>query len=273
MDERNRLINGRFLHNLNGWTSSGATYNAGDGDEHYGVVVLPVGAFVERAFAVPQARGYSLHLAVKPVTADLSPGQAQAQISDGDGDLVATKDLSGAADTWTELTFTLGLAPGTTYTLRISNVSAAAEIKVDDVWLWWAPKTRAQLAAEVHAKLGRLASGLSTTPSGTLTEGSYTYAVDAGLRTVGAIDPETDTPDVRWLEANLLDTALDAIEKEMLERLQRDYAVEVDVQIGPRRESLSQVNQALSKLTGTGDKQSGGMGSGKIVVRKLHYER
>lgn len=271
--DRNHLANGRFLHNLNNWTASGASYSAGDGDEHYGVAVLATGGgYVEQSFSVASARGYSLHLAVKAVGAELSAGQATLRIQDGDGNILGTTNLTGTADTWTEQTPTFGLAPGTSYTLRITNVSAAGDVKVDDVWLWWAPKTRAQLAAEVHTRLGRLATerSLSTTPAGALSEGDYTYAVDAGLRSVGAIDPETDLPDVRWLEAASLDIAMDAIEREMLKRLARDYAVVVDTQVGQRRESLSQINKAIQGLTGAGERQ-GGQG-GRVVMRRLRHE-
>lgn len=267
---RNHLANGRFVHNLDGWTASGATYAASDGDEHYGMAVLATGGgYVEQVFSVPKARGYSVHVAVKGA---LSAGQATLRIQDDQGNTLASQNLSGAADSWTEQTFIFGLAPGS-YTLRITNVSAAGQVKIDDAWLWWLPKTRAQLAAEVHARLARLASNrsLSTTPVGALTEGDYTYAVDAGLRSVGAIDPETDLPDARWLEAASLDVAMDAIEREMLKRLQRDYAVEVDTQVGPRRESLSQVNKALESLTGASSDRRGGTG-GRIVQRKLRHE-
>jgi hypothetical protein len=272
-DQRNRLNNGRFLHNLDGWTASGASYSAGDGDDHYGVAVLSTGGdYIEQDFAVPHARLYSLHLAVKAVGSSLSAGQATLRITDGNGNTVISQNLSGTGDAWTETTYTYGLAPGTTYTIRITNVSAAGDVKIDDVWLWWLPLTRAELASRVHTKLARLATerSLSTTPAGSLTEGSYTYGVDAGLRAVGAIDPETDLPDIRWLTANLVDTALDAIELEMLEQLQRDYAVEVDIRVGPRAESLSQTSKALEKLTG-GEGKQGGAG-GRIVQRKLTYE-
>jgi hypothetical protein len=273
-DERNRLVNGRFLHNLNNWTASNAVYSAGDGDDHYGVAVLSTGGgYIEQTLGVVNARSHSLHIAVKPVGGALSAGQATLRITDGDGNTVATQNLSGDADAWTESTYTFGLAPGTTYTVRITNVSAAGDVKIDDVWLWWVPKTRAQLATMVHTKLARLATdrSLSTTAAGALTEGSYTYAVDAGLRAVGAIDPETDLPDVRWLDASLLDTALDAIEKEILEQLQRDYAVEVDITMGPHSERLSQKHAALEKLTGAAG-SSQGSGGGRVVMRKLHYQ-
>jgi len=92
--------------------------------------------------------------------------------------------------------------------------------------------------------------------------------VDAGLRAVGAIDPETDLPDVRWLETANVDTALDEIEREMLERLQRYYATSVDVAVGSRKESLSQISAALASL---GKGGAGGRG-GRVIVRKLRHE-
>ena len=272
MSERNHLVNGRFLQSLDNWTASGATYLASDGDEHYGIAVLPTGGgYVEQTFAVPNARAYSFHIAVKAAGAALSAGQATARIQDGDGNTALTQNLTaGTQDTWIETTTALGLAPGTTYTLRLTNASAAGDVRLDDVWLWWVPLSRAELAARVHAKLDRLATAasFSTTPAGVLTEGSYTYAVDAGLRAVGAIDPETDTPDVRWLESAQVDTALDEIEREMLERLMRYYSTAVDTQVGSRRESLSQVSAALLALTGG----SAGGGGGRVVVRRLGHE-
>lgn len=269
--ERNYLANGRFLHNLDGWTASGAAYSAGDGDAHYGVAVLSTGGdCIEQDFAVPRARGYTLHVAVKAVGADLSGSQAVLSISDSEGNELPAQNLSGTADTWVENTVTLGLAPGTTYTLRITNVSATGDVRIDDVWAWWVPMTRDAMASQVHAKLARLATerSLSTAEVGALTEGDYTYAVDAGLRQIGALNPETDLPDVRYLEATLLDAVLDAIEREMLERLRRDYAVEVDISAGPHQESLSQIGKALAEMTdGVGSKSSGG----RVISRSLYY--
>lgn len=271
MGERNHLGNGRFLQNLDNWTSSGAAYLASDGDEHYGLCVLSTGGdYIEQTFSVPRARAYSFHIAVKAVGVALTAGQATARIQDGDGNTIVLLNLTaGTQDAWIETTTALGLAPGTTYTLRLTNVSAAGDVRIDDVWLWWVPLSRAELAARVHAKLDRLATAasFSVAPAGSLTEGSYTYAIDAGLRAVGAIDPETDAPDVRWLESASVDTALDEIEREMLERLQRYYSTAVDTKVGSRQESLSQVSAALRALTG-----GAGSGGGRVVVRKLHHE-
>lgn len=272
MSELSHLSNGRFLHNLDSWTASSATYSAGDGDDHYGMAVLTTGGgYVEQTFTVDRARSYSLHYSVKPVGSALSGSQATLRITDGSSNTVVSQNLSGSGDAWTETTSSFGLAPGTTYTLRFTNASAAGNVKLDDVWLWWVPVTRAQLASAVNAKLARLASqrSLSTVTSGANTEGDYTNAVDAGLRTAGAINPETDLPDIRYLTATQVDTALDAIELEMLERLYRDYAVDVDIQVGPRRESLSQTAAAIAKLTSAGGSTPS---ANRVVSRPLHYE-
>lgn len=272
--ERTWISNGRFLHDLAGWTASGAAYSPGDGDEHYGVAVLETGEYIEQTFAVPKARVYTLSLSVKGVGAVITAGQVTAAVLDNLGATVVSKQpVASAADTWVENQFTIGLAPGMTYTLRITNVSHA-EVRVDDVWLWDAPVTRNQLAVRVNTKLARLASqrSLTTTPQGALTEGDYTYAVDSGLRSLGAINPETGLVDVRYLDEQTIQAALDAVEREMLEQLQRDYAVEVDVQIGPRREQLSQVAKGIEAVLGIAREGQGKSGGGQVVVRKLRRE-
>ena len=270
MAERSRLVNGRFEHNLSGWTATGdAEYLASDGDDHYGVATLPtIGDTIEQDFSVSYTRTYTIHVSIKPGST-LSTGDAQVNVYDGDGTLVRTFDLSGSSGSWTENTLTIGLAPGAPYTFEVVNVDVANGIKVDDIWLWYVPYTRAELATRVDVKLGALADdrSLSTTPSGALTEGDYTYAVDAGLRSVGAVSEDTDLPDVRCLDAGSVDAALDAIEREMLERLQRDYAVQVDTTVGPHSESLSQIASSIGKMASAA--AGGEAGPGRVVVRKL----
>jgi len=267
MIERSHLSNGRFLQNLSNWTAVNAVYSAGDGDDHYGVAVLSVGGYIQQTFNVPRSRQYSIHLAVKGL---LTSSQAQLIITDGRGNTVKTVNLTGAEWSWTDNDITAELAPGTTYNFKLINNSASGAISVDDIWLWFVPMTRSAMAARVHAKLGRLASerSYSVTASGALTEGSYTYGVDAGLRSVGAINPETGTPDVRYLDEENIQTALDYIENEMVEQLQRDYSVEVDVRVGQRQESLSQISKILNETSAGGSSKSGG---GRIVQRKLTH--
>ena len=259
--EASYLSNGRFLHDLGNWTDSGASYSAGDGDEQYGVAALAIGGSVSQQFAVEGAKLYTIHLSIKAVGSTLSAGQATITITDGAGNTVVTQNLIGTADTWTEQTYTFGLAQGTTYTLTIRNVSAASQVKVDDVWLWYVPMTRAAVAARVHTKLGLLATDMSynTTSSGALTEGSYTYAIDTGLRQSGAIDPMTDEPDVRWMATTHIDSLLSVVEFAMLERLQRNYATMTDITVGQRSERLSQIASAIDKLKGAVSPQGTGI--------------
>lgn len=261
MTERSHLTNGRFLQNLDGWTlAGGAVYSAGDGDDHYGVANLPAGASISQTFSVPAARRYSLHLSVKTAAATI-------QLTDGNGNALPSLSASGSAGSWTETTHTIGLAPGATYTLTISNAGVST-IRIDDVWLWYVPKTRAELAAIVARKLATLASdaGLSTTSSGAQTEGSYTDAVDAGLRAVGALDDETDEIDIRALTSSLLDSCVQQIERAILEQLHAHYAVLVDTDEGPLRQKLSQIATAIKSL---GSGSAAAAGGRAVVVRAM----
>ncbi|MEM7344589.1 MAG: hypothetical protein AAF485_10125 [Chloroflexota bacterium] len=271
MTELNHLTNGRLLHDLDGWTASGAVYSAGDGDDHYGVAVLTVGDYIEQTFSVRGVRLHTLHFAVKCVGAALSGSQVALTVTDGSGNSVITINPTGSADTWLETSQAQGLAEGTTYTLRITNASAGGDIRLDDVWVWWVPVTRAGIAARVAAKLGRLASdrSLTTTASGALTEGDYTYAVDAGLRNVGAFNPSTGMVDVRYVDNGDLDAVIEATERYLLEQLQRDYSSEVDLRVGPRSESRSQKATAIADVLGQG--REGGA-PGTVVTRRMRYE-
>jgi hypothetical protein len=266
--DRSHLINGRFIQNLNGWTGAGgASYLASDGDEHYGLANLPVGASISQAFSVDNPRAFSLHIAAKSPSGALTAGQAVFTITDGQGNTVLTSDLVSGI-TWTETIYTLGLGPGATYTITLTNVSAPGDVRIDDVWLWFVPVTRTQIAARVHAKLGRIAQerSFSTVAAGLMTEGSYTYAIDAALGNVGAIDPETGNPDVRYLNDDNVQSVTESARHEMLEQLQSDYAVEVDTRTGPFSQSLSQKRAAITEMLGGGDASSSG---GGIIQRRM----
>lgn len=268
MSELNLLSNGRFLQNLANWTAANAVYNAGDGDDHYGVAILSTGGgYISQTFTVPRTRLFTFHVSVKAVGANLSSTQCQFLIKDGNGSIVITQNLTGTADTWTENTVEVGLATGTTYTYMVINNNATGNVKVDDIWIWYLPMTRANIAARVAEKLGSLAvdRALSTAPSGSKTEGDYTYAIDAALRNIGAINVETGVPDIRYLTEETLQLTIDEVEREMIEMLQRDYALEVDITVGQRRENLSQIGQALRNMAG------GSAKGGKVVMRKMTY--
>ena len=264
--ERNHLLNGRFEHDLDNWTAVSAVYSAGDGDDHYGVATISQNGYIEQDFSIDYTRLHSIHIAVKAATT-LTAGQLTLLITDSDGNTVTLQSLSGTAATWTENTIDVGLAAGSNFTIRITS-TLATDIKVDDIWLWHVAMTRAAIATRVHTKLGRLATERSynTTAAGALTEGSYTYAIDNALRKVDAIDEDTALPDIRWLDDSDLPTMLDTVEQEMIEQLQRDYAVEVDIRVGQRSESLSQISKSLSEMT-TKDAKTG-----RVIVKKLTHK-
>lgn len=264
--DRSLLSNGRFLQNLDNWTATNAVYSAGDGDEQYGVAVLSGGGYITQEFSVPYARAYTLQVAVKPVGDVLGVGDLQAVVTDDDAGAVFALSLEGDTDgAWQVNTDVIGLAPGNTYTLKLLN-NAAIPVRVDDIWLWFVAITRAQIAAQVHARLGQLATdySLSTTPAGALTEGSYTYAIDSALRAMGAINDETGEVDIRWLDSGDVQTAIDLTEAEMLKRVQRSAVTKTDVSLGSRSESRSQQAAMLGELT-----KNGGGGSSRVVMRPL----
>lgn len=272
--ERSLLDNGRFLQNINSWVQNNASYLASDGDDHFGVAILATGGgYIEQDFAVPDVRLYTLHLAVKGIGVAITNGQVTARITDGDGNTVVTYNLTADADTWTESNNTPGLTSGTTYTLRLTNVSASGNVYFDDVWMWFVPVTRAQIATRVHAKLGRLATerSLTTIASGALTEGSYTYAIDATLRVYGAINSETGLPDVRYLDENQVQAVIELARVEILEFLQTEYAVEVDTTTGPYSQNLSQKADIIGKIIAGGKGSGGGSSSGSVIQRNLNH--
>lgn len=273
-DERTYLTNGQFLHDLTDWDVTGATYSAGDGDAHYGVAQLAVGQAIAQDFAVDYVRAHTLALALK-CSAPVTAGQVTVVIEDEDGNVLTTLQPTCAANAWRTNDWTLGLASGTTYTITITNVGAGAAIKLDDIWLWPLLMTRAGMAQRIHTKLGRLATerSLSLTPNGAYTEGDYTLAIEVALRRAGAVNPETDQADARWLDSANVDTALETAEREMLERLQRDYAVETDISVDGRSESRSQIREALEALTGGQGSGSAGGQLGRVQVKRLSHPR
>jgi hypothetical protein len=113
--------------------------------------------------------------------------------------------------------------------------------------------TRADIAARVHNRLGNLATdnGLTTTPSGSMTEGSYTYAVDDGLRSVGAFDETTGAVDVDLLTVANIPAVLDNTLFYMLTQLQGSTAALVDTTVGPYSQSLSQKKANIEKMLET----------------------
>lgn len=94
---------------------------------------------------------------------------------------------------------------------------------------------------------------------------SYSFAVDAALRELGALDTD-DLPDITELDETAFNQIVGVVEREILERLYNEYTLKVDVAVGQRRESLSQIAAGIAKrLSG----KSGG--SGVITTGNLTH--
>ena len=271
---RNHLSNGHFLDNIDHWTAAGgAAHVATDGDPHLGCAhLLAVGDSISQEFVLPRTRIYTLHYHIKEVGNPLSVGDVNIEIYDSDDTKIYTHQPSTTGgDDWETKTASVGLIASEQYTLKIDyQDSHDDDIHFDHVWLWEVAISRSSVATIVHDRLGALATdkGLSTTASGDLTEGDYTYAVDSGLRRLGAVDPVAGLPDIRWVEQNEVDDIISLVLTVMLEQLQIEYSVEVDIAVGPRRESLSQISKAIGGLL-SGD---AGGGLGTVVERDLSHE-
>ena len=272
MSDRSHVINGQFRNSADGWTLSGtAAFKHTDGMDHYGVISLPaVDDYIEQQFAVPYTREYLLHFSAKMASTRTGTGDLEIRILDAQDVLVHAVTAISSDGEWWEYENKIGLARGENFKLRVYHVADSNEIVVDDIWLYHVPASRHDVAEWVHNKLGRLASDRSlrfTSDGKQKTEADYTFAVSSGLRQMGAINPETDLPDVRYLLTNQVDLLIDLVEGEMLETLQRDYLAEVDISVGPRKESRSQKAAGIQKLMD-------GKGStvGRIVMRKLKHK-
>ena len=133
--------------------------------------------------------------------------------------------------------------------------------------------TRREVAIRVEDKLGALASGdlsLGYAPSsGTKPEGDYTFAIDGGLRAVGAVDHSTNKPEIRAIEIGMVDTLIDAVGREMLEKIENEYLTKVDLKVGPHSESFSDISKNIrEKLGGAGSSTPGG----RVVMRNLTHD-
>lgn len=127
--------------------------------------------------------------------------------------------------------------------------------------------TRAGLAAIVADRLGAIASerNWSTAVNGALTEGDYTYAIDAALRDLELLDAEHE-PDITKAEHRHYNTLIEVVERYMLAKAERSLAMRVDLQLGPRRQAFSQQAAALREMGKAG-------GSKRVVAMRLHHER
>lgn len=98
--------------------------------------------------------------------------------------------------------------------------------------------TRQDLIDIMHDRLGLLA----TTAGLSALEGHYMYPLDAALRALtGGTTIPTDE------DAYVLNDVLDVFEMMVLKKLRNYYTFYVDTTVGPRKESFSQLLNAVEK--------------------------
>lgn len=246
----NHISNGGFAGNLSGWDAGGgAVFAASQGNDVLGAAYLAnAGDSISQQFGLPISREYMLAVFAKAAAA----GSISVTITNSDGDAVYTSSSAAVGTSWeAALDGRIGLPQGS-FSLEIAYVDQP--VYIDDVSLAWVIATRAELADKVAKLLGDLASSdaaYSTSPqSPDLTEGDYTDAIDFGLRQVGAVDM-AGQPDVRALDDDTLDAAVDEIQRYMLNKLHRYYARHAtDFSLEGRTEHYQQRVGAIEKLLG-----------------------
>lgn len=246
MSHPNRLYNGDIAQDLNNWTPAGnAAFIASQGFNELGAISLPgSGDSVAQDFSIGVGRKYMVEVAGKAVSGS---GNVTLTIKTDDGVTIytATISLTTSWQLWQER---VGLPFGT-FTLTLAYADVACYL--DDVSVAYVVKTRAELAKAVHDRLGVLATNASVSLLPVSGEGSwYAEPIDVGLRSVQATDP-AGRPDVRYLDAGIVDACINEIELEALHKLHRYWSTKTDYSIGQRSESQSQITAAIDRLIGT----------------------
>lgn len=131
---------------------------------------------------------------------------------------------------------------------------------------------RATLAATCHRRLRALATDANLSPAanGLQTEGDYTDAIDAALRALGMVHPETGELDISTAPIEQHNALIEATTREMLTQLQLHYAALTDIKIGDREEKLSQIRSAIAAVANDNtSSNTSSIGGRKVEQRRL----
>lgn len=233
---------------------SGGTISRSLGYPRLGCAEIADGERLTQRVELVEGQGYTLHYFYR-----LAPG---SRLTVAVGESLSQIHQGAPESTWCEAVLMFAVHAGGT--AEVSFTAAGAACWVDSVTLMpgGLPARRAGLALTVAGRLAGLAAdvGLSTTPSAAGPEGDYTAAVDEALRSAGATNRWGD-PDVTRLGPDQVNAALEAIQTAMLRTLRSTYALRVDVSLGPRRESYSQIAQSIdAMLAGAGGNKRAAIG-------------
>lgn len=131
------------------------------------------------------------------------------------------------------------------------------------------PITRRRMAILLEERLGQLAAEAcwSRQANSAGPDGDYSTAIDEALRALGACDTLGE-PDIVRLQPEQINDALEAAQRNLLQRLRADYALSTDVSLGPRRESRSQIAGLIDGMIGGG---GGGGGDRRVAQAGMNY--
>ena len=101
--------------------------------------------------------------------------------------------------------------------------------------------------------------------SATGPEGDYSAAIDEALRSVSAKTRWGD-PDVTMVMGDQVNMVLEGAKAATLQRLRNKYALDVDVSLGPRSESRSQIAKSLDGMLA-----GGGGGDRRVSMGRLNH--
>ncbi|MFZ1755031.1 MAG: hypothetical protein WBO46_14980 [Caldilineaceae bacterium] len=240
----NHLSNGGFDGNLDEWTGTGGI-NRSLGLPRLGCGELEAGETLSQSEGLSADTLYTLHYFYR-----LADG---ASLTAGYGSITQTH-TGTPADAWQEGVLVFALDSGASDSVTFTASGATAYVDSVTLVAGGLPLTRQGILSVVSARIAALATdaGLSSTASGDLPEGDYTYAIDEALRQVGAVNRWGD-PDVTALATAKANDVLEAAVTAMVQRLRSTYALKTDTSLGPRRESFSQIANSLDgMLSGSG---------------------
>ncbi len=225
------------------WTGTG-TIDRSLGYPRLGCVQLTAGQSLAQTVGLSADQLHTAHLFYRP-------GDG-ASLTVTYGSISQTFD-AGTASQWNEAVMVFALDASANDALTLS--ASGGTVYVDSVSLVGGlPVSRGALAVTVAARLGGLATdaSLTTTPSASGPNGSYSAAIDEALRSLGAVNSWGD-PDITALDYGQVNDATEAAVTALLQTLRSTYALRTDVSLGPRRESFSQIAESIdAMLSGSG---------------------
>lgn len=253
----NLLNNGDFSRGLYEWEGSGSIHRA-LGYPRLNCALLATGQTLSQDKGISEENLYTLHYFYRVASG--------ATLTAGYGDVTQTH-TGAPLDVWREgvLVFSVETGEGND---AVEFSASGGNVHLDTVTLLpgGLVLSRAEIASKVAAALAEIATdaSLSATASATGPEGDYSAAIDEALRAVGAMNQWGD-PDVTLLDAFKANEVLEQVRVGMLQRVRSKYALEVDVSLGPRSESRSQIASSIDEML------AGAGGSRRPTMGKLDH--